>query len=384
MKQPATGKGSAQKTKSVYTEHRDICGRFEESDLLLKRFRNDLKTLKTRLDALNAADSKDWDAIIKCKDEILDAKNQIKKLGDENDEMEYYKSASPILFKYYSTYENSDDPKAVEVTQMAPAKKSILHFLNNKKHQTEEESKDQRGTLYEMYMQLVNKDYVRQYPDEAVEKCPHCGFLGRHVIVNEGIAHCPKCMSADRILMEVEKPSYKEPPSEVTYFQYRRTNHFEEWLSQVQSKEYTDIPSEVIDRIIIELNKQKINNMATLTPIKIRQILRKLRLNKYYEHVSYIMHKMSGLPPPRLGEDVEEKLRHMFDAVQGPFLRHAPKGRTNFLSYSYCLHKFLQILDKPEFLCLFPLAKCREKIWSCEQTWSKICKDLGWQFIPSL
>ena len=214
--------------------------------------------------------------------------------------------------------------------------------------------------------------------------CPHCKAGNRHIVVNEGIAHCTACLTAERILMEVEKPSYKEPPSEVTYYQYRRGNHYNEWINQIQGKEYTDIPNEVIDSILVELNKQKITNMAVLTPPKVRQILRKLRYNKYYEHVAYIMYKLSGVPPPRLGEDTEEKLKQMFEAVQGPFLKHAPKGRTNFLSYAYVLRKFLEMLGKHEFLQFFPLQKSREKVHMCEITWRKICEELNWPFIRSI
>ena len=233
-------------------------------------------------------------------------------------------------------------------------------------------------------MEVVNKDYVKSYPDENMECCPYCKATNRHIVVNEGIAHCTTCLTAERVLLEIDKPSYKEPPSEVTYYQYRRGNHYNEWINQIQGKEYTDIPNDVIDTILVELNKQKITNMALLTPKRVKLILRKLKLNKYYEHVAYIIFKLSGVPPPRLGEDTEEKLRQMFEAVQVPFLKHAPKGRQNFLSYAYVIRKFLEMLGKIEFLEYFPLQKSREKVWNCETTWKKICEELNWPFIRSI
>ena len=45
----------------------------------------------------------------------------------------------------------------------------------------------------------------------------------------------------------------------------------------------------------------------------------------------------------QLWTEVQEKLRMMFKEIQGPFMKHCPKTRKNFLSYSYVLHKFNNI-----------------------------------------
>lgn len=379
-------KASSSATKSVYSEHKDVCTRFEDAEGRAKDLNTRLREAKDRLAQLQAEPA-DWDQIVACKDEIIKLKQNARKLKEENDELDYYKNASPILFKYFNTFEAGDAPNSGRPISK-PVKKSILNFFSSKKTtETEkdaEQSQDNRGTLYEKYMEMVNKDYIKTYPEENIDICPHCQFKTRHVIANEGVVHCPQCLSVERVIMEVDKPSYKEPPSEVTYYQYRRGNHYNEWINQIQGKEYTDIPNDVIDAILVELNKQKVTNMAALTITKVKGILRKLKLTKYYEHVAFILYKLSGVPPARLGEETEEKLRQMFDAVQGPFLRHAPKNRTNFLSYGYVLRKFLEMLGKHEFLQFFPLQKSRDKVWMCEMTWRKICDELGWPFIRSI
>ena len=48
--------------------------------------------------------------------------------------------------------------------------------------------------------------------------------------------------------------------------------------------------------------------------------------------------------------ELEEKLRNMFKEIQVPFLKHSPLIRKNFLSYSYVIHKFIQLLEKDEYL----------------------------------
>lgn len=110
-------------------------------------------------------------------------------------------------------------------------------------------------------------------------------------------------------------------------------NHFNEWISQIQGKEQTDINPDIYDAILVEIKKQKITNMADLTPVKVKEILKKLKINKYYEHIRHIINKLNGLPVPHFEPDLEEKLRTMFKLIQPPFLKHAPAERKNFLIY---------------------------------------------------
>lgn len=155
-------------------------------------------------------------------------------------------------------------------------------------------------------------------------------------------------------------------------------------ISQIQGKESTEIPTEVYDRILMEFNKQRITNMAEITPARVKTILRSLKLNKYYEHVPHIIHRLSGTPTPNFTPEIEKKLRDMFDLIQIPFYHHAPRKRKNFLSYSYTIHKCLQLLDLDEYLPFFPLLRNRDKTHQMDIVWKKICADLNWDFYPSL
>jgi hypothetical protein len=157
-----------------------------------------------------------------------------------------------------------------------------------------------------------------------------------------------------------------------------------EWISQIQGKEQTDINPDIYDAILVEIKKQQISNMADLTPSKVKEILKKLKMNKYYEHIPHIINKLNGLPISHFEPDLEEKLRTMFKLIQPPFLKYAPPNRKNFLSYSYALHKMSQLLGRDEYLTNFPLLKSREKLFQQDEIWKKICRDLNWTFYPSL
>nr|QBK88888.1 MAG: late transcription factor 3-like protein [Mimivirus LCMiAC01] len=121
-----------------------------------------------------------------------------------------------------------------------------------------------------------------------------------------------------------------------------------------------------------------------MTQTDIKRILKKLGQTKYYEHRAHILSKFNGLPPPTINRETEEKLRDMFKQIQLPFQKHKPSTRKNFLSYSFVLHKFFQLLELDDLVACFQLLKSREKLRQQDAIWKNICKELDWQFIPSI
>ena len=74
----------------------------------------------------------------------------------------------------------------------------------------------------------------------------------------------------------------------------------------------------------------------------------------------------------------------MFKQTQEPFAKICPDNRTNFLSYSYVIRKLLELLNETQYINYFPLLKSREKLYQQDVMWKAICKDLKWDFIPSI
>ena len=70
---------------------------------------------------------------------------------------------------------------------------------------------------------------------------------------------------------------------------------------------------------------EKITDTKTITYAKMREILKRLRINKYYEHINYILNRINGIPTPQFSAELEEKLCIMFRDIQAPFLKHCPK-----------------------------------------------------------
>ena len=182
--------------------------------------------------------------------------------------------------------------------------------------------------------------------------------------------------------------SYKEEQEQnekmVVQCGYKKENHLNEWILQFQGRETTNIPDTVIEQLRSEFKKQKIKKISEITREKVRTFLKKLKLTKYYEHSTYITHILNGLKPPEMTQALEDRLRLMFKEIQEPFENNCPPERNNFLSYSYVLYKFCELLEEDVFLPFFPLLKSKEKLHQQDVIWKKMCKELQWEFIPTI
>ena len=243
-----------------------------------------------------------------------------------------------------------------------------------------------RRDIYVDYLIDVEKKTLDRPMERKADKCPRCPNSNIFHFNDTSELVCDSCGTILEVLIS-EELTYKEEQEtseKVINYSYKRDNHFNEWLSQFQAQEMTTIPQDVIDQLRNEFKKIKIKSLTEITHAKVRGLLKKLKLNKYYEHVPYITNILSGIRPPKMPQQLEEQLRMMFKDIQKPFDDNCPAERKNFLSYSYVLNKFCELLSEDSYLQYFPLLKSKEKLHQQDVIWKKICKDLQWEYIPTI
>jgi hypothetical protein len=348
---------------------------------ILNLYKLDNRLLDNHYDTL-------WSCNIKLQEDLLKINQNIKDLDNFN-EIEYYEKTSDILFNYYDMLEKQSKID----NKINFSNKTVLDALNtidddkcdyyNAVDNEEENIIADKSSLVDKYLSITNKQHIKKIYHEDAEICKKCN---KQLIClqHDAIMICDTCGYQELLLVEQNRPILKQNTKDTSHFSYKRINHFREWCNQVQGKESTDIPDEIFEKILNEIKKEKIYDTKTITYTKMREILKRLRINKYYEHINYIINRINGIPTPQFSPDLEDKLCSMFRDIQGPFLKHCPKDRKNFLSYSYVLYKFFQILGLNEYLKYFPLLKSREKLYVQDQIWKKICEELNYEIIPSL
>ena len=246
----------------------------------------------------------------------------------------------------------------------------------------------QRNDIYKKYLKEVENGYDDDKRGERAlhdAPCSQCGAMYSRVFeeaVSEEI--CRECGAVEYLLGEEVGFKEEQEIEKHIIYSYKRENHFNEWISQFQAKESTHVPDEVVAKLRTEFRKQKVKDLSEITHEKVKALLKKLNYAKYYEHVPYIATIVSGITPPTMPQELEDKLRLMFHTIQAPFEKHKPANRKNFLSYSFVLYKLSELLGEDQYLPCFPLLKSREKLYVQDQIWKKICDELRWEFIPTI
>jgi hypothetical protein len=392
--------------------HNDRIRKFKEQKQSIPLLKQELSILTNKL--LN------WPEHLRFTDDHKDCiekenelEHKIADIESQKDMMNYYLNVGDILFGHYDTQQRiaSGDSIHNKSNMLKTPANSVLSYFKVQTPELVSETKPKkvkRGLLstkasniisdidgmrrdkaLEKYLSIIEPSAIKSgiMPGSGIETDYGCCAIcdnEMHFSQNEAMLSCSECGYQDFILIDSEKPSYKDPPREISYFAYKKINHLNEWLAQFQAKETTEIPNEIFELIQTELRKERIIDTLKLKPSKLREILKKLKLSKYYEHVAHIMNRLNGVQAPVLSREVEDKLRFMFREIQPSFIKHCPKGRSNFLSYSYVLYKFCQLLELDDFLPCFPLLKSREKLYMQDKIWQCICDDMGWEYIKSI
>jgi predicted RNA-binding Zn-ribbon protein involved in translation (DUF1610 family) len=334
----------------------------------------------------------------KLKDECLKLNERIKKI--EQEEVDYYSKTSELLLDYYDITEASNynvekmdklsilneksqkDRKVKKISKKRIKnmndmckKKTIFDYLNIDK--TKEEVNN-RATLLKSYNNIIHGKYGKK---TFIKMCPNCG-VEEMLIHAESVYVCPECGNSENVIIETELTSYKDVGCEKPAYPYKRINHLIECLNQFQAKESVDIPLDIYEKIVKEIEKHRYTKNELSFSI-MKSLLKKLHLHQYYEHIPHIISKITQKSAPIISRDVEEKIKSMFRQIQEPFSKYCPNERKNFLSYSYILHKFFEILKMDVFAEYFPLLKSCEKLRIQDQIWKKICYDLNYPFYSS-
>lgn len=372
-------------TKKKLTESRSTIE--NEHDKKLKQFKeNDI--LKWNISLLDYEIKSLYD------DEIThfySIKNLLdKKLSRENDEMvQYLLNLGKFLMDTNANFQDSTN----ENSTSSNIPTNIYSFSDNHIQRTFENVTDivkltntnNRGERYRKFMDNVigNVNTIEENNEESF--CRYCN-VPLDLDTAESTLICPKCgisftyIDTTGMTYNMFTDTTIEP---VTFYEYKRINHLNDWIMSLQGEESVVISNEIILLINDEIRKMRIDK-AKLKPAQVKMILKKLKLNKYYEHTHSIICRITNRKPVQLSSELQEKIKKMFLQAERTFLEMENKSRRNFLSYSYLLKKIVELLGEVELAKHFTLLKSRSKLQSQEAIWKDICTRNNWNFIPSL
>ena len=364
---------------SLDEKHQEMLNKFHDNERkTIPKFKKEIMTLEQEKSNYQHSQI---DKILDIDDKIKDLKQEIKLLKKEK--KLYLLDNSKYIFDYFESKKqisSGDQNQNVKVLNSFFKVKSINSERENPNNYS------QSKKLYQEYWRNVNNEFTN--PQDYIMSCDLCNICEKGEMVTqdeEGIMICNnvQCGQFITYIVDSSKPNNKDPPNEVSYTAYIRLNNFKEILSQFQAKETTQIPEEVIYKIRARIKKERITDMKQINYDKMREILRKLGLNKYFEHIQYI-NSIFGVKPPIMNEELHETLCVLFIEIQKPWAVHCPANRTNFFNYTYTLYQLCMLLDQTQYLPFIPMMKDREKQLEQDMIWKKVCQDLDWEFFHTV
>lgn len=381
---PTYSKKFTQKIKKSKSQHSILHkheSRLEElsiHDKKIQKIKIDIKNLEKSLTNKTLVDEKN-EKNDKTKKLLRNLHNEKNKLENDINLCDYLLESSQIIQKYIEL-----EKRESELLNLNELSEEISLEIN----QINEEKCD----LVEEYLLKFEPD--TKIPKMTIKRelniCEECNVSFQ---IENSYLVCPLCGICKNTIEQAHELSYKEK-QDYDYrpqFTYDKRSHLDDWLRRFQNKEARAIPQDVLDKVILEAKKERINDLNTLTEEKVKRYLKKLSLNDYYDNVIGIINRLNGRPPFTLTQEIEEKIKKMFQQIQDPYEKFKPPSRKNFLSYSYTLCKFFQILNLHEFAKYFPLLKSNDKLRQQDDIFKKIVghmseidKTTKWVFYPSV
>lgn len=285
-------KSSVGENITIDAKHNEMLKYFKDLQKSLPALKNELKESIQKYKSIDLSKNNDFELIMekdRLRDNIVELKERINKISSKEEENNYFLEVGLLLHNYYENVETAknvesdsknfeknllytsdnenendniiqdeeedeleDGDDEIESVPEKVSYKSVINFFNDRESKGDEKEKEKdngytsmkisdfvkeeavfkKKNILDDYLKKINSNYVSKIKvDMNICKCPNCN---EEMILypSDGIQICDKCGLQENILIESDKPSFKDPPMEVSYFSYKRINHYNEYKRQ--------------------------------------------------------------------------------------------------------------------------------------------------------
>ena len=193
--------------------------------------------------------------------ELQDVKKDIDDIKIEK--TKYLLKNSELLFMHIES--EKDKKQKIHGMKILKEKKDYRQQNNNESH------------YYRKYRSNIDPSYVYA-PEQNINEDNYCFDCKQFKVLHpdEAVSICEQCGKCITVVTNPEKPSMKDPPAENKQYEYKRFTHFCDWLANLQGKESSKVPDDVINSVIREIAREKMQHKVDeLNEVDIKRYLKK-------------------------------------------------------------------------------------------------------------
>ncbi len=154
--------------------------------------------------------------------EIKELKKQINIINKNQDELLYFNNTIDYILPYYEQSSKQSDVKHME----------IIDFFNNSNMiQSKDSSSNNKAQLLDNYLKVVDSKQIRVTKNKKFKPkyCSNKDCSSEMTLhLSDGYLVCTECGFCEEVILDSDKPNYKDPIPDATTYSYKRINHFNE------------------------------------------------------------------------------------------------------------------------------------------------------------
>ena len=209
---------------TLNNHHRIILNKFKKESKKLPKYKSDLEKLKNKFTKINKkkdkkCTDKEIDMKFELKEQIDILKAKIENIEKKNSQKQYFLNTFDYLNDYFI---NRNTCSECDVSEPEDSQNSsgLLNFFKKKDENQismdkfiNKKNKVKNSDLYEKYLNKIDPRYSGKYEFvQNFDLCHQCK-IKKMLIQNEGRYVCLGCGRSENIIIDSEKPSYKEAMS---------------------------------------------------------------------------------------------------------------------------------------------------------------------------
>lgn len=174
----------------------------------------------------------DDDSICDEEEDIVKSKNiELKQNKTSNNILNFFNSSPDTnIVENKLVNEKNVNIEIENTVESEPSKNEGVYTSTKISDFLKHEATFKKKNILDEYLQKIDTNYISRIKiDRNICNCPNCK-TEMVLYPSDGLQICEKCGLQQNILIESDKPSFKDPPLEICYFSYKRINHFNEWL----------------------------------------------------------------------------------------------------------------------------------------------------------